>query len=128
MKQFNSMLEAAEFAATFTDGWRFAYSEDTYTKANLLTLAQTSDEENPIDEDNFYVVSPSGDIGLCEDGEDIDWLFLVNPDRGQILPSAFTTQQINFCPKCGNGMVPGAQFCDECGAEMKHINGGEREV
>ncbi len=119
MKQYDSLLEAAEFASTLATGWRFAYSSDEYEKTALLSLAETSDSENPIGEDSFYVVSPSGAIGLCEDGEDIDWQFLSNPDTGEDLPTTFAVApQVKFCPKCGAPVVPGARFCNKCGGKF----------
>lgn len=119
MKQFESLLEAAEYAASITGDWRFAYSNDTYTKSTLFPLAETADNENPIDEDSFYVVSPGGAIGLCEDGEDIDWQFLPNLDAGETLPETYTAAlRINFCPKCGNNVILGARFCAKCGARL----------
>ncbi|MGB4606941.1 MAG: zinc ribbon domain-containing protein [Tissierellia bacterium] len=118
MKKFNSLLDAARFAATISENWHFANSEETYIKETLLTLAKISDSEDPIDEDSFYLVSPSGAIGLCPDGEDIDWLFLVGPDD-EDLPSTYTeSPELNFCPKCGYAIVSGANFCDECGERL----------
>jgi hypothetical protein len=52
------MLEAAEFAASRCRGWSFATSNDRYDVNGLLALAETSDSEDPIDEDSFYVVLP----------------------------------------------------------------------
>jgi hypothetical protein len=75
MERFDTMLEAAEFAAKRCKSWSFATSNDRYDVKGLLVLAETSDSENPIDEDSFYVVfARRSTIGLCEDGEDIDWL------------------------------------------------------
>mgnify|MGYP000885912193 CR=1 FL=1 len=119
MERFDTMLEAAEFASTLCKNWRFATSNDRYDVKGLLVLAETSDSENPIDEDSFYVVSPAGAIGLCEDGESIDWLLLPNPDAGQTRPEAYTAApQINFCSKCGNPVTPGARFCGKCGNRL----------
>ncbi|MFA7138260.1 MAG: zinc ribbon domain-containing protein [Bacteroidales bacterium] len=118
MKKFNSLLDAARFAATISENWHFANSDETYIKDTLLTIAKTSDAEDPIDEDGFYLVSPSGAIGLCPEGEDIDWLFLVGIDD-EDLPSTYTeSPELNFCPKCGNPIVSGANFCDECGEHL----------
>lgn len=55
MERFDAMLEAAEFAATLCKSWSFATSNDRYDVKGLLVLAETSDSENPIDEDSFYV-------------------------------------------------------------------------
>ncbi len=86
MEQFNTLLEAAECAVTRCNSWSFATSNDRYDVKGLLVLAETSDSENPIDEDSFYVVSRAGAIGLCEDGEDIDWLFLTGSSKMRIYP------------------------------------------
>lgn len=115
MERFDTMLEAAEFATTLCKNWKFAISDDGYDVKDLLVLAETSDSENPIDEDNFYVVSPSGAIGLCEDGEDIDWLFLSAAMPNENLPLTYqAVTRMKFCPKCGSPVVPSARFCSKC--------------
>ncbi|HHX94899.1 MAG TPA: zinc ribbon domain-containing protein [Clostridia bacterium] len=118
MNRFDTMLEAAEFAATLCAGWSFAYSDDRYRKKSLLGLAEIHDQENPADEDSFYVVSPAGAIGFSEDGETIDWLFLplnCNED----LPLNFEPVPAkNFCRECGKPVSPGANFCGACGMKL----------
>ena len=119
MKRFDTMLEAAQFAATLCQGWSFAYSDDTYDKESLLVMAETHDQENPADEDSFYVVSLGGSIGYCEDGEAIDWLFMSGSGAGENLPAAYQAgPRVKFCPKCGNSIVPGALFCGKCGHKL----------
>jgi len=119
MKQFTTLLEAAEFAATRCKSWSFATADDRYDVKGLLVLAETSDSENQIDEDSFYVVSPAGAIGLCEDGEDIDWLFLSDVAPNEDLPLIYqTATQVKFCTKCGSGVVSGARFCGKCGIAL----------
>ena len=119
MKQFTTLLEAAEFAATRCKSWSFATADDRYDVKGLLVLAETSDSENPIDEDSFYVVSPAGAIGLCEDGEDIDWLFLSDAVTNEDLPLTYqAVTQIKFCSKCGASVVSGARFCGGCGNRL----------
>ena len=116
MERFDTMLEAAEHAATNCGSFRFATSNDRYDVKGLLVLAETSDSENPIDEDSFYVVSPGGAIGFCEDGDDIDWLFLTDSGIDENLPTTYQLDpQINFCSQCGSCVVPGARFCGKCG-------------
>ncbi len=119
MKQFTTLLEAAEFAVTLATGWHFATADERYDKTTLVTLAETSDSEDPIDEDSFYVVSPAGAIGLCKEGEDIDWLFLSNAAPNEDLPLIYQTEtQVKFCTKCGSGVIPGARFCGKCGNKL----------
>ncbi len=76
MEQFSTLVEAAQLAATRCNFWKFATSDEQFDMPALLTLAETSDAENPSDEDSFYVVSPTGAIGLIEDSGDVDWLFI----------------------------------------------------
>lgn len=119
MERFDTMLEAAEFAATLCKNWRFSTSNDRYDVKGLLVLAETSDSENPVDEDSFYVVSPAGSIGLCEDGEDIDWLFLSDTVPNEDLPLTYqAAPQVKFCAKCGNSVIPGDCFCGKCGTRL----------
>ena len=120
MERFDTLLEAAEFSATRCTSWSFATSNDRYDVKGLLVLAETSDSEDPIDEDSFYVVSPAGAIGLCEDGEDIDWLFLSDNAPNEDLTLTYgSVPQMKFCPKCGLPVVSGSQFCGKCGCELK---------
>ncbi len=119
MERFDTMLEAAEFAATRCKIWGFATSNERYDVNGLLLLAETSDSEDPIDEDNFYVVSPAGAIGLCEDGEDIEWLFLSDAVLNERLPMTYQAlPNMKFCPKCGAPVVPSARFCGSCGTKL----------
>ena len=92
MERFDTLLEDAEFSATRCTSWSFATSNDRYDVKGLLVLAETSDSENPIDEDSFYVVSPAGAIGLCNDGEDIDWLFLSDAAPNEDLPLTYQAE------------------------------------
>lgn len=120
MEQFRTLVEAAEIAATRTESWRYAYSDnEIYDRASLLIIAEVSDAENPVDEDSFYVVSPRGAIGFYEDGENIDWLFLSGTGTEDYLPSTLqTASQINFCSQCSSAVVPGARFCGQCGKAL----------
>ena len=119
MERFNTMLEAAELAVTLCGSWSFAIYNDRYDVKGLLVLAETSDSEDPIDEDSFYVVSPTGAIGLCEDGEDIDWLFLSDNAPNEDLPLTYqAVPQIKFCSKCGASIDPSARFCGQCGKAL----------
>lgn len=119
MHRFDTLREAAEFAVTLCAGWRFAYADEKYDKKGLLGTAEIHDQENPADEDSFYVVSPAGAIGFCADGADIDWLFLAGSGTDADLPATFPTASPgNFCTKCGAGVVSGARFCGNCGARL----------
>ncbi|MGI6659258.1 MAG: zinc ribbon domain-containing protein [Dethiobacteraceae bacterium] len=121
MERFDSLLEAAEFAAARCKSWSFATADERYDEQGLLVLAETSDSENPIDEDSFYVVSPSGAIGICENGEDIFWLFLSDAAPNEDLPLTYqAVPQIKFCPECDSPVYPGARYCAKCGIALRN--------
>lgn len=119
MKRYNSLLEAAEYAVTCCNNWNFAFTDEKYDTQSLLTMAEVSDSENPVDEDCFYVVSNNGAIGLYEDGEDIDWIFLPAHGKYEDLPVIFeATFQNKFCSECGTELTIGDRFCGACGAQI----------
>ncbi len=119
MERFNTLTDAAELAATRCNGWSFISSGERYDANSLLTLAETSDDENPLDEDAFYVVAPSGAIGFCPDGEDIDWLFISDAAPNEDLPAVYqAAAQAKFCSNCGAPVNPGARFCGKCGGKL----------
>lgn len=119
MKQYSTLSQAAEFAATLSASWSFATSDEKYDRNGLLGIAEIHDEENPADEDCFYLVSSHGSIGFCQDGEEIDWLFLADSGAGEDLPLTFVvTSEIKFCPQCGAEVVPGGRFCAQCGEQL----------
>lgn len=119
MKKFNTLLDAAKMASTLYTGWRFAYSDEEYDIEGLLDIASVHDSENPIDEDSFYVVSLGGAIGLCQDSDDIDWLFIQTPDTKENLPGTYSQPTgAKFCFNCGKPVSPGANFCMSCGTRL----------
>ncbi|MGI6150542.1 MAG: zinc-ribbon domain-containing protein [Christensenellales bacterium] len=66
------------------------------------------------------MVSPGGAIGYCEDSGEIDWLFLSEAAPNEDLPLTYEdAPQINFCPKCGALVFPGARFCGMCGRALR---------
>ncbi|MGI6366193.1 MAG: zinc ribbon domain-containing protein [Bacillota bacterium] len=119
MKLYSTLYQAAEFAATLSANWSFATADENYDRNGLLGIAEIHDAENPADEDSFYLVSPYGSIGFCQDDEEIDWLFLADSGAGEDLPATFSVApEIKFCPKCGSKVIPGARFCGKCGEKL----------
>lgn len=119
MERFESMFKAAEAAAARCIGWSFADSDEMYDREGLLVIAQVHDEENPADEGDFYLISPGGAIGFCEEGDEIDWLFLPYPGLAEDLPRSYTpAPQGRFCTDCGTKLHPGASFCGGCGRAL----------
>ena len=91
---------------TRCNSWSFAASDEKYD-VKLTSHCRVSDSEDPIDEDCFYVVTPSGAIGYCDYGEDIDWLFLSDAAPNEDLPLTYqAAPQKCFCTECGAPSSP----------------------
>lgn len=120
MNQFDTLLEAVQFAMKFCSDWNFAYSNEIYNSGTLPSIAEIHDAENPTDEDSFYFVSISGAIGFTQDGgENIEWLFIPQNNKGEVLPSSLSiTVKAKFCRKCGGPVEIGANFCGGCGSKI----------
>lgn len=108
MNKYDSLLGAARYAATLSNHWDFSTSDEKYDVNGLLTIAEISDAENPADEHSYYLVSPEGSIGFCEDGDYVDWLFLA--------PKVHTS----FCSNCGNSLAQSDRFCGKCGNKREN--------
>ena len=59
MKIFNTLLDAAEFAATLCRNWSFATADERYNAEGLLTLAEISDSEDQLTRHMWYRPRPS---------------------------------------------------------------------
>lgn len=116
--RYASLSEAARVASTRCDSWCFAISDESYNIEGLQGTAQIHDEENPTDEDSFYMVSPAGAIGFSENGETIEWLFLPLNHTENLPLKINAEKQANFCAKCGSRIVSGARFCGTCGIRL----------
>ncbi len=120
MEKFGTMEEAVEFAAARCNSWADVISADTrYNVNDMMGIAGIEDDENPLDEEGFFAVSPAGAIGISDDGTDINWLFISGNAPNEDLPARFeSAPRMNFCPKCGAPVVPGARFCGKCGEQL----------
>lgn len=123
MKKFNTLTEAAKYAATITNAWCFIDTSDTYDADALMKEAEINDENGNME---WTAVSPGGAIGISYDGEDIDWLMFPLSGEREILPTSFddiseqgeTAAKAKFCPQCGAKLSPDSAFCSECGTKI----------
>lgn len=76
-QRYQTLSEAAKVAVTRCSRWHFATAkDDLYDPDSLVGIAGVHDDEVGVDEDSYYIVSPQGAIGFCQDGDSIEWLFL----------------------------------------------------
>ena len=108
----------------------------------IADSAKTYDEEHPLQEGDFYMVSAEGSIGLSPGLEYMtDWIFTPMPrgeERDRLV--AFTLDELKrqeqeyergeavvpqqpvgtkrFCNKCGAPLIEGNAFCTSCGQRI----------
>ena len=78
MKHYKNLMSALGDAMPMCLAWRLAGTEDNYFNArDVFTFALSDDEENKLNEGQFYVVSPEGAIGITSGYEYLTrWLFI----------------------------------------------------
>lgn len=113
-KTFYSLYDAGEYAALITNQWQDS-DDDLYNKEDLLSLCETADDEDPLDEDDeecYYIVTDLGAIGITYDArKKIIWMFTPTHKVINNVPAS-------FCENCGSPVEKGANFCEKCGYKL----------
>lgn len=80
-----SLLHALAVAMTRCVVWRYADSDDKYNVLQLFNFAKDFDQEQPIKDRSFYMVSAEGAIGVSPGVEYLTkWMFLPDMDEASI--------------------------------------------
>lgn len=82
---FLSLLHALAAAMTRCVIWRYANTEDKYDVIQLFNFAKDFDQEHPIKDRSFYMVSAEGAIGVSPGVEYLTkWMFIPDMDEASI--------------------------------------------
>ena len=74
---YHFLVQALAIAMQSTTVWRLVGSGDPFTLKDLFEFAKKRDEEDPLDEMQFYMVSAEGAIGLSPGLEFLnEWIFI----------------------------------------------------
>ena len=74
---YHYMTQALAIASQSTSVWRLTDSGTAFTLLDLFEFVKKRDEENPLDEEQFYMVSCEGAIGLSPGLEFLTkWIFI----------------------------------------------------
>lgn len=80
-----SLMHALATAMTRCVVWRYADTEDKYDVLQLFNFAKDFDQENPIKDRSFYMVSAEGAIGVSPGMEYLTkWMFIPAMDEASI--------------------------------------------
>ncbi len=127
MKRIKTCAEAVVLAGNVCQSWRVMSGEQKLNLIDMLTVAEQMDEENPTEEDFYYLVSTEGAIGITWKWEFlVNWLYVPEeafeeePVQGQPIPTAASPQPEvkRFCSKCGKPLLANARFCRGCGTPI----------
>ena len=137
MDGFRNFTRAMDRASDMCSLWKSADDGTLYSYAELMLLAAYLDRDYPLDERQWYIVFPDGEICLLhEDFEEIMPLWLPVPSRpvpdkltgDEFYPPEKGTASGNsaapsdsgeykFCVYCGGRIPKTARFCNHCGKE-----------
>lgn len=128
MEGYKSFKEAVLDASNNARVWKYAGKEDEiYKKEELLEMGDFYDKTFPLDEWNYFVVFPDGEIGLLatQDGA-IDRLFLpIVPAAKKQVPQQ---RAAGFCSSCGSPLKGGEKFCPVCGSPVAQMAGSSAAI
>lgn len=80
-----SLLHALAVAMTRCVIWRYAGTDDKYDVLQLFNFAMDFDQEHPIKDRSFYMVSAEGAIGVSPGMEYLTkWMFLPDMDEASV--------------------------------------------
>lgn len=90
-----SLLHALAVAMTRCVIWRNADTEDKYNVSQLFTFVKDFDQEHPIKDNAFYMVSAEGAIGLSPGMEYLTkWMFIPAMDEASVEKLQSDIQQL----------------------------------
>jgi len=136
MEGFRNFTKAMDRASDVCSRWKNADDGTLYSYAELMLLAAYLDRDYPLDERQWYIVFPDGEICLMhEDFEEIMPLWIPLPSRpvtdkltgDEFYPeekaasgnsaAASDAGAYKFCVYCGGRIPKTARFCNHCGKE-----------
>lgn len=133
MEGFGNFTTAMDRASDFCSRWKSADDGTIYNYAEMMLMAAHLDQEFPLEERQWYMVFPDGEICMLhEDFDEIMPLWL--PAGGEPVRSKFTgdefypdepeeqvqqapqqTGEFKYCMYCGEKLPADAVFCRKCG-------------
>ena len=124
MEGFRNFTKAMDRASDVCSRWKNADDGTLYSYAELMLLAAYLDRDHPLDERQWYIVFPDGEICLLhEDFEEIMPLWLPVPSRP--VPDKLTGDEFYPPEKgtaSGNSAAPSDsgeyKFCVYCGKPL----------
>lgn len=136
MEGFRNFTRAMDRASDMCSLWKSADDGTLYSYAELMLTAAYLDRDHPLEERQWYIVFPDGEICLLhEDFEEIMPLWIPFPSKpvtdkltgdefypGEKAGSGNSaaesgTGEYKFCVYCGNRIPKTARFCTGCGKE-----------
>ncbi|MBR2672000.1 MAG: zinc ribbon domain-containing protein [Oscillospiraceae bacterium] len=139
MEGFKNFVQTMDRASDICSQWTSAENGWVYSYAELMLLAAYLDRDYPLDERQWYIVFPDGEI--CMLHEDFDEIMPLwrpvksNPVRQKLTGDEFYPDdqpvqqaqapvpraQFKFCMHCGAKLPVNAAFCNKCGQRAVDI-------
>lgn len=126
-----SMIDAVKIAQLVCEEWLYVKNGERFIKEELELLAEAFDETIPLADNQFFIVTEDGSIGIMyPNAKEPDW-YLVSPEFAvfeilDMTPEEITNMLENsqknsvkhkYCTNCGAILTRG-KFCENCGAKI----------
>ena len=137
MKHYKTLMNALAGAMPVCMTWVLAGTNEKMNARDVYALAlQEGGDDEQLGEQEFYVVSAEGAIGLSVRYEYLTrWMFLpiegeereqemerlraeLRFDQETAAREPAAAPQPAFCYTCGKPVTPGAKFCRNCGTKL----------
>ncbi len=125
MEGFRTFTCAMDRASDVCSKWTCADDGVDYSYAELMLVAAHLDSEGPLDDRQWYIVFPDGEICMAhEDFEEI--MPLWKPVKSKPIKNKLTGDEFypeenkdyKFCTHCGQKLPLEAEYCSKCGRKV----------
>lgn len=130
MEGFRSFTMAMDRASDVCSKWKSADDGTPFSYPEMMLLAAHLDKDFPIEEKQWYIVFPDGEIALLH--EDFDEIMpLYKPVKSKPITEKFTGEEFYqhkpddtktgkaYCSYCGERLNPGDIYCGNCGRKVE---------
>lgn len=124
---YRTLTQALSYAMDLCLTWQTMDGSHQFGIADLYEFAKVQDQEHPLGEHEFYMVSSEGAIGKCPGFEWLTQWVLIPMEQEEETPPPpppapsippVSPAEPRFCTNCGAQLLPNAAFCTNCGTRV----------
>ena len=130
MEGFRSFTMTMDRASDYCSKWKSVDDGTVFSYPEMMLLAAHLDKFYPIEDRQWYIVFPDGEIALLH--EDFDEIMpLYKAIKSKPITEKFTGDEFyqhipesektvkSYCSYCGEKLKPGDIYCSKCGRKVE---------